>query len=64
MTTAGHSIQVQSSITGHVHPLDPLSPIEIESAVAILRAERELGSRVKFETVELKGASQGQRARS
>ena len=54
MTTAGHSVQVQSSIAGHTHPLDPLSPGEIESAVSILRAQRELGSRVKFETVELK----------
>ena len=41
MTTAGHSVQVQSSIAGNVHPLDPLSPSEIETAVAILRAERD-----------------------
>ena len=54
MTIAGHSIQVQSSPTGDAHSLDPLSPSEIESAVAILRSERKLGDRVRFETVELK----------
>ena len=54
MTTAGHSIQVQTSPTELVHPLDPLSPAEIESAVAILRSQQELGNRVRFETVELK----------
>ena len=54
MTTAGRSIQVQSSSASDLHPLDPLSVAEIETAVAILRAERELGSRVRFETVELK----------
>ena len=53
MTTAGHSVQVQSSPPQAMHPLDPLGPAEIEQAVAILRAERELGTRVKFETVEL-----------
>ena len=54
MTTTGHSIQVQSASSGDVHPLDPLSPEEIESAVAILRTERDLGERVRFETVELR----------
>ena len=54
MTIAGHSIQVQSLPTGGTHSLDPLSPSEIESAVAILRSERKLGERVRFETVELK----------
>lgn len=53
MTTTGQSIQVQSSPAGAVHPLDPLGPGEIESAVAILRAEKELGERVRFESVEL-----------
>ena len=53
MTTAGYSIQVQSSATGAVHPLDPLSPGEIERAVAILRANRKLGERARFESVEL-----------
>ena len=54
MTTAGHSVQVLSTPSHAIHPLDPLSPAEIESAVAILRAERVLGSRVRFESVELK----------
>ncbi len=53
MTTAGQSLQVQSSPAKAVHHLDPLSPSEIESAVAILRAQRKLGERVRFETVEL-----------
>ena len=53
MTTAGHSVQVQSSPPQAMHQLDPLGPAEIEQAVAILRAGRELGNRVKFETVEL-----------
>ncbi len=54
MTTTGHSVQVQTSTSASAHPLDPLSPGEIESAVAILRVDKQLGSRVKFETVELK----------
>ena len=54
MTTAGHSIQVQTNSTSAIHPLDPLTPQEIENAVAILRGERQLGERVRFETVELK----------
>jgi primary-amine oxidase len=36
------------------HPLDPLSAEEIEAAVRILRAERDLGPAIRFETVELK----------
>ena len=54
MTIAGQSVQVQTSPADAAHPLDPLSAAEIESAVAILRAERELGARVRFESVELK----------
>ncbi len=54
MTTAGHSVQVLSKPSHAIHPLDPLSPAEIKSAVAILRTERVLGSRVRFESVELK----------
>ena len=54
MTTAGHSIHVQSSPVKNDHALDPLTPAEIERAVSILRAERELGSRVRFESVELR----------
>ena len=59
MTTAGHSVQVQSSPPQAMHQLDPLGPAEIEQAVAILRAGRELGNRVKFETVELLEPSKG-----
>ena len=54
MTTAGHSVQVQTTPGESAHPLDPLSPGEIERAVAILRSEKELGRRTRFETVELK----------
>ncbi len=39
---------------GARHPLDPLTASEIEEAVAILRAGRQLGPRVRFETVVLK----------
>ena len=35
------------------HPLDPLIAEEIESAVSILRAERSLDDRIRFETVTL-----------
>ena len=35
------------------HPLDPLLGDEIEGAVAILRAEHELGDKVRFEVVTL-----------
>ena len=35
------------------HPLDPLTAEEIESAVAILRAERSLNDGIRFETVTL-----------
>ena len=54
MTITGHSIHVQSSPAKYAHPLDPLSPTEIERAVSILRGERELGERVRFESVELR----------
>ena len=54
MTTTGQSVHVQSSLAASVHPLDPLSPREIESAVAILRSEKKLGDWVRFESVELK----------
>ena len=35
------------------HPLDPLTADEIEGAVAVLRAEQDLGERVRFEVVTL-----------
>ena len=36
------------------HPLDPLSAVEIETAVGIVRAERDVAPSLRFETVELK----------
>ena len=53
VSTASQSVQVKHTLSGSTHPLDPLSPGEIERAVAILRSERELGPRVRFESVEL-----------
>ena len=53
MTTAGHSVQSQTAPYQATHPLDPLSPAEIERAVAILCAGQSLGERVRFELVEL-----------
>ena len=54
MTTVGQSVHVQSDPTKASHPLDPLTPQEIEAAVAILHAGQSLGERVRFESVELK----------
>ena len=51
--TAGQSSQVQTSSAETAHPLDPLSSSEIDSAVAILRAQRKLGEKVRFESVIL-----------
>ena len=50
MATVDRSTRVQSP---SAHPLDPLSSSEIERAVAILRAQRELGEKVRFESVVL-----------
>ena len=36
------------------HPLDPLSPEEIEEAVSILRSQRELADATRFESVALR----------
>ena len=36
------------------HPLDPLTPDEIVQASTILKAQRQLGPRVRFETIVLK----------
>ena len=35
------------------HPLDPLTPEEIGEATAILKTQRNLGARVRFETIVL-----------
>ena len=54
MATRHKSPQITDSPTTVQHPLDPLTAQEIESAVAILRAERDLDERVRFEIVTLK----------
>ena len=54
MTTVGQSVHVQSAPVKASHPLDPLTPQEIEASVSILRAGQSLGERVRFESVELK----------
>ena len=53
MATVDQSTQVQSSPIEYAHPLDPLSAPEIEKAVNILRTQRALGERVRFESVVL-----------
>ena len=53
-TGAGQSVRVEALPGGGGHPLDPLSAGEIERAVAVLRAQRQLGDRVRFESVELR----------
>ena len=50
MATVDRSTRVQSP---SAHPLDPLSSSEVESAVAILRAQRALGEKFRFESVVL-----------
>ena len=57
MTIASQSVHLKPAPASVVHPLDPLSPNEIESAVSILRSEKTLGNRVRFESVELKEPS-------
>ena len=54
MATAQKKPQGLSDSTTAQHPLNPLSGEEIEKAVAILRADRNLGEKVRFETVVLK----------
>ena len=45
--------QVQNRPTTRNHPLDPLAAAEIEGAVAILRDQRNLSQRVRFESIVL-----------
>ncbi len=46
-------VLVQNPSTTSGHPLDPLTAAEIENAVAILRVQRSLGQRVRFESIVL-----------
>ena len=42
-----------ATLTPARHPLDPLTPKEIAEAAAILKTQRDLGARVRFETIVL-----------
>ncbi len=42
-----------ATLTPTRHPLDPLTPEEIADATAILKTQRDLGARVRFETIVL-----------
>ncbi len=42
-----------ATLTPARHPLDPLTPEEIAEAAAILKTQRDLGARVRFETIVL-----------
>ena len=53
MATVSKKKQPVSLATAE-HPLDPLTPQEIEEAVSILRSERELADATRFESVMLK----------
>ena len=53
MAIQSKSPQGPVSPTSVQHPLDPLTPDEIVDALALLRAERNLGERVRFETIVL-----------
>ncbi|MEM8809463.1 MAG: primary-amine oxidase [Cyanobacteria bacterium P01_G01_bin.38] len=50
MTLAQERIKTAVSVS---HPLDPLTPEEIEAAVSIVRQEKSLGPTVRFATVTL-----------
>ena len=50
-TVTGNEGAVISAVS---HPLDPLTPQEIAEASAILKEERRLGPRIRFETVVLR----------
>ena len=47
------SVTSNAGKTAAPHPLEPLSPEEIASAVAIVRASGKLGSKARFVTVVL-----------
>ena len=45
------------SLTATQHPLDPMTPEEIEEAVRILRSQRDVGEGTRFESVALREPS-------
>ncbi len=53
MATVQKPKETKSSLANGSHPLDPLSGAEIERAISILREERSLGERIRFESVVL-----------
>ena len=53
MASLHSSTQIQSTPTTSRHPLDPLSAAEIEKAVAVLKEQRSLSERVRFESIVL-----------
>ena len=54
MTTLKQAPEAVQAPTSHPHPLDPLSADELLQAVSILRRDRDIGARVRFETVTLR----------
>ena len=54
MATVQKSKEVQFPLATGSHPLDPLNAAEIDSAKAILVAQRSLGEKVRFESIVLK----------
>ncbi len=53
MATLKKGTRVQESTSTDQHPLDPLSADEIRQAVGLLRDEKSLGDKVRFESVVL-----------
>ena len=53
MATSAKPPLEEPALAAASHPLDPLTAGEIAAATAILRAQRQLGPRVRFETVVL-----------
>ena len=54
MTISTKAPAQASSVPASAHPLDPLTAEEIAGASAILKEQRQLGPRVRFETVVLR----------
>ncbi len=54
MATSTKLTAGEATLAAASHPLDPLTAEEIAEASSILKAQRQLGSRVRFETVVLR----------